>query len=225
MSWSEHNVLCFAAGAILAGIMVSPRQVFSFEWFARREEHAADQYDKLQWRVSEERSKFFERLALLSGSAVVLSVSLLSTVFGRATIHAIALLFGGWFALVLSLVASLFRELRYQPYLLQTSMSHYQFALANKKAFLASKAAAGEPVIQEPQRDGSIRPKTTKELTTEADDARKDASSREAAAERLFNQMQRMEGIAIHSFWLGVLFLAMFAGINVVRGVGHYYFR
>src|SRR5450759_2914794 len=93
--------------------MTSP---YTPQWFASMEAGAAEQFDKVQWRVSENRSRFFERLALLSAGAVVLSVSLLSTVLGKAVIHGAMFLFVGWGCFIVALLASLFRELKYQPY-------------------------------------------------------------------------------------------------------------
>lgn len=60
---------------------------YNFNFYQRNEAKAAEQVETTQWRVGEQRTKFFERLALLSAGAVVLSVSLLSNVFGKATIH------------------------------------------------------------------------------------------------------------------------------------------
>ena|SRR5579862_1528139 len=185
------------------------------------ESGAAKQFDKTQWYVSEARAKFFERIALLSAGAVVLSVSLLSTVFGHTTIHGLAFLLLGWIALVIALTTSLFRDLRYHPYLLETSFGHYEKVLARKKDFLAATAAAGGTVLRE-DHSGTL---TASELRDDAAEVLADAKNRKERANQLFAQTQRMELLALNAFWIGVLCLAVFAALNLILGANHYYFQ
>lgn len=202
--------------------MASP---YTFDYYQRNEQSAAEQLDKMQWRIAEERTKFFERLALLSAGSVVLSVSLLSNFFGKTTIHGTAFLFAGWLALILALMASVLRELKYQAYMFETYIEHYQSALANKKTFLFTRAAAGQRVVDEPQEDGSVRHITPEALKKEADETRKDANDRKIRAERFQKNYRAFELAAINTFWVGVLLLAVFAGINVILGGTHRYFK
>jgi hypothetical protein len=181
--------------------------------------------NKAQWHAAGERTKFFERLALLSAGAVVLSISLLSSVFGKATIHGTAFLFGGWASLILALMTPLFRELKYQAYTTETFLANYQSALAAKKTFLFRHAAAGKPVVDEPQEDGSARHTTAEALKDEAAETHKDAKDRKNRAAQLQRDWLRFERTSINAFWVGVLLLAVFAGINVARGAAHYYFK
>ena len=44
---------------------------YTFNYFVQNERNAAEQFDKAQWRAAEDRTKFFERVALLSAGAVV----------------------------------------------------------------------------------------------------------------------------------------------------------
>lgn len=199
---------------------------FTFDYFQRSELNAAQQLDKAQWRAAEERTKFFERLALLSAGAVVLSVSLLSNFFGKTTIiHGTAFLFAGWLSLILALMTAVFRELRYQSYMFETYLAHYQSALADKKTFLFNRAAAGQRVVDEPQEDGSVRPTTPEALKKEADETRKDAKDRKARAEQIQKTVRTLELTAINAFWVGVFLLAVFAGVNVILGATHRYFK
>ncbi len=201
------------------------RSPYPFEWFDSRERSAAEQLERASQRVSEDRTKYFQRLALLCAGSVVLSVSLLSTVFGKTVIHGIAFLFAGWAAFVVSLMSSLFTELKYHRYLLESSMSNYQSKLADKKIFLSSHAIAGNPVVSEPQDDGSVRQTTAQELRSEAHAMREAAKKREGDAARLFKAMTVFEMTAITGFVLGVFLLAVFAGINVTLGAGHRYLK
>jgi hypothetical protein len=180
---------------------------YSIEYYLQNEASAAEQFDKAQWRVGVDRNKFFERLALLSAGAVVLSVSLLSTVFGKTAIHGTAFLFAGWAAFVLSLMTSLFRELKSQPYMLEVYFSHYQSMAADKKTFLYTRAVAGQRVVDEPQEDGSVRRTEPDALKREAQEMREDAKRRKGHADRLMKTMRTLELIAINSFWVGVLLL------------------
>jgi hypothetical protein len=198
---------------------------YSIEYFRQNEASAAEQFDRAQWRVAEDRSKFFERLALLSSGAVVLSVSLLSTVFGKTTIHGIAFLFVGWAAFILSLMTSLFRELKSHSYRLEIYFSHYQSMLADKKTFLFTSAVGGQRVVNEPQEDGSVQRVTPEALREEASETREDAKRRKDRANGLMKTMRTLELTAINAFWVGVLLLAVFAGTNVILGVGHHYFK
>lgn len=198
---------------------------YNFDFYQRSEANAAEQLDKVQWRTAEERTKFFERVALLSAGAVVLSVSLLSNVFGKTTIHGIAFLFGGWVSLIVALMTAVFRELKYQAYTFETFIANYQAALASKKTFLFKHAAAGNRVVDEPQEDGSVRNTTAEALKKEADETHADAKNRKHRAERLHRASRIFELICVNTFWVGVLLLAVFAAVNVVLGAGHHYFK
>ena len=198
---------------------------YNFDFYQRSEVNAAEQLDKVQWRTAEERTKFFERLALLSAGAVVLSVSLLSSVFGKTLIHGTAFLFGGWICLIVAMMASLFRELKYQAYTFETFFANYQSALAAKKTFLFKQAAAGEPVIDEPQEDGSVRYTTAEALKKQASEIHDYAKTRKNRAAQFQKTMLRFELISINAFWIGILLLGVFAAINVVLGAGQHYFK
>jgi hypothetical protein len=122
-------------------------------------------------------------------------------------------------------VTSLLRELKYQAYMLETYLAHYQSALTEKKIFLFKSALAGQTVVDEPQEDGSVQQTTPQALKNEADETRKDAKMRRVCADRLMKSIRCFELTAINTFWVGVLLLAVFAGINVVLGAEHHYLK
>jgi hypothetical protein len=179
------------------------------------EEGAAQQYDKVQKKIATERTKFFEQIALLSGGAIVLSVSLLSTLFGKADVYAIPILICGWLALLLCLFSSLYRTLKYQPYMLEISMAHYMDTLAAKKLALAESVRTGTRVVGD-----SFLQRSEQQLKEEAAEAAADSKQRKERAEKYIKIVQRFEKIALSTFWLGALLLAVFAAYNVIRDSG-----
>lgn len=139
--------------------------------------------------MRENRRKFFERLAFLSGGAVVVSVSLLSTVLGKTVIHGAVFLFSGWACLVIALLASLFREMKYQQYIAERAVAHYMGTVASKKTDLASRAEAGDCVVT--ADDGPVRQQTAEELATQAAESRSDQEKRKEWAENHFRAVRR----------------------------------
>lgn len=181
---------------------------FNHRWFEQRESYAAEHVDKMQWRIAEERTKFFERLSLLSAGAVVLSVSLLGTMLGKAAIHSVATLFAAWFAFVVALAASLFRELPYQTYVTATYQGFYEEELINKKYNLIRVASAGATVISEPQRDGSIRRVRPSDLGAEIEELKGTREMLAKRSERSHRRFYALECMSNISFVLGVVLIS-----------------
>jgi hypothetical protein len=174
--------------------------------------------------VAEQRSRFFERLALVSGGSVVLSVTLLTTILGKTPIHAAAILLMGWFSFIVALISALFRDLPYQRYTLVTYMKNYLEELQLKKQDLLRHRQAGVRVLSEPQEDGSFRNVSAEELQAEIEDLRvhiKERASEATGAERRFRALERVSKVA---FCAGVLLLAGFAAVNVLAA-SHLYLR
>src|SRR5215813_7272100 len=67
-----------------------------------------DHFHKAQFLASEGRGKFYDRVALLSGGAAVLSISFLFSIATKFTIHAMATLFVAWGLLLTCLLCCLF---------------------------------------------------------------------------------------------------------------------
>jgi hypothetical protein len=197
---------------------------FNHRWFEQRESDAAEQIDKMQWRVAEARTKFFERLSLLSAGAVVLSVSLLATMLGKTAIHSVATLFTAWFGFVVALVAALFRELPYQTYVTATYQEHYLRELINKKCNLIRVASAGATVISEPQENGTVRKVKPTDLSSEIDELKGTREMLAKRSERSHRRFYALEWVSNISFMLGVVLLAIFAAINILK-LSHFWIR
>jgi hypothetical protein len=185
--------------------------------FEALEQGAAEQFDEVQKTVASERTKFFEQIALLSGGAIVLSVSLLSTLFGKAILFGTPMLIVGWCALLLTLLTSLFRTLAYLPYMLEVSMAHYQKTLAEKKLALVRAKEGGNCVVAPMEEDGKIRQVSVGELRQQASELFGESKRRKEAAEKMIGRVFALEKLALSCFCLGVFLLTVFAGYNLVK--------
>jgi hypothetical protein len=70
-----------------------------------------------------------------------------------------------------------------------------------------------------------VRSTTAEALKKEADETHADAKNRKNHAGRLQRTSRIFEPICLNTFWVGVLFLAVFAAVNVVLGAGHHFFK
>ncbi len=197
--------------------MTTPKGQFSPAYFEDLEAGAAEQFDEAQQKVAGERTKFFEQLALLSGGAIILSVSLLSTLFGKVVVYGSIVLIIGWFALLAALLSSLYRALQYQLYIIEASMAHYMKTLASKKIALHQRASQGAMVVAPPDEEGRPIQRSAEELKQAAAMLYRCSEQRGKNAARLFQKVQISEKIAVHSFWIGALALALFAGYNLLK--------
>lgn len=197
--------------------MISRDGQFSPAYFEAFEEGAAAQFDEIQKKVASERTKFFEQVALLSGGAIVLSVSLLSTLFGKVVLHGIVELIVGWFALLLALLASFYRTLQYQPYMLESSVAHYTKTLASVKMARHLRAKQGDKVMSLPDEEGRSKQVSADELKQEAAELYADSKARKERSDRYIRNVQISEKIALTSFSIGVLLLTIFAGFNILK--------
>jgi hypothetical protein len=190
-------------------------EVLSPAYYEAIEQGAAEQFDEVQKKVATERTKFFEQLGLLSGGAIVLSVSLLSTLFGKVVLHGVVILIAGWFALLVALLSCLYRTLQYQPYMMEVSIAHYLKMLATKKLALHESAKQGARVVSPIDEGGGVR--TAEGLKQEADEVLSDIDWRKERAGKLLARVHFFEKIALHAFWLGILLLTVFAAVNVIK--------
>jgi hypothetical protein len=154
---------------------------------------------------------------LLSGGAIVLSVSLLSTLFGKVVLHGIVELIVGWFALLLALLASFYRTLQYQPYMLESSVAHYTKTLASVKMARHLRAKQGDKVMSLPDEEGRSKQVSADELKQEAAELYADSKARKERSDRYIRNVQISEKIALTSFSIGVLLLTIFAGFNILK--------
>src|SRR5947209_1481478 len=79
-----------------------------------------EHFHKAQFLASEGRGKFYDRVALLSGGAVVLSISFLFSIATKTSIHAMATLFAAWVLLLTCLLCCLFRNPPFYKYLMHS---------------------------------------------------------------------------------------------------------
>jgi hypothetical protein len=195
------------------------RDIFppAYQAAAEEEEGAAQRVDEIQTRVAEQRNKFFEQIALLSGGAIVLSVSLLSTLFGKVVLHLVVVLILGWAELLLALMASFYRASKYQSYMLEVSMRQYMNALAQKKIVLYQQAKQGQKVMSSLDEEGMTRVLSADKLKEEATEIFKDGKLRKKWADEHFKRVRFAETFAVIAFWFGVLSLAIFASVNIFK--------
>lgn len=150
------------------------------------DDHAAlDEEVQFRNQVAAQRTRFFGYLALLSGGAILLSVSLVSGALGKGLLSAITVLYAGWLALLIALFGSLFRALIHQPApkMRQTAIPMVRpLPLAHR---------AGDTVIEEEEE--AARPVTGQHN----------------------RHVRISEAFAIHGFWMGTVLLVIFAGYNV----------
>jgi hypothetical protein len=181
------------------------------------EEGAAQQFTETQTKVAEQRSKFYDQLALLSGGAIVLSVSLLSTLFGKVVLHFVPALIFGWVDLLVVLLASFLRSMAYQRYMMETFACFYMKALAEKKIELYLLAKRGDKVKSPRDEEGETRLLTPAELKEEARGLFKDSKLRKNWSDKHLRHSRIAERSADVSFWLGALSLIIFASVNILK--------
>lgn len=160
----------------------------------------ADQDAEERSEVAAQRTKFFGYLALLSGGAILLSVSLVSAMLGKGALGAVAVLFAGWIALLIALFGSIFRMLKYQPPPLKARATH------------SSKVPMVKPLALS-HRAGDPFPDEIDDSVTGLDE---DAEEEERIAGQHLRQTRTAEALAIHGFWIGAVLLVIFTGTNVV---------
>lgn len=147
-----------------------------------------------------QRTKFFGYLALLSGGAILLSVSLVGAMLGKGVLGAVAVLFAGWIALLIALFGAIVRALQHQP--------------PPRKAPAARTRQV--PMVRPlalSHRVGDPLPDEIDEGVTGLDD---DAEEDDRVARQHLRHARTAEALAIHGFWLGTVLLMIFTGYNVV---------
>jgi len=125
---------------------------------------------------------------------------------------------------VVELAASLFRELPYQTYVTATYQGFYEEELINKKYNLIRVASAGATVISEPQKDGSIRRVKPSDLSAEIEELKGTSEMLAKRSDRSHRCFYALEWVSNISFVLGVVLLAVFAAINILK-LSHFWIR
>jgi hypothetical protein len=182
------------------------------------EESAARQFNEIQIRISKQRSKFYDQLALLSGGAIVLSVSLLSMLFGKVVLHFVPVLIFGWVDFLIVLLACFLRSTEYQRYTMETFAGFYMKTAAETKIEQYQVAKQpGNKVMSSRDEEGETRLLTPSELKQQAEALFNDCRLRKKWADKHLRHTQIAERFADVTFWLGALCLIIFASVNILE--------
>jgi hypothetical protein len=178
---------------------------------------SGEKFDQLQREIVRDRAAFFEKLALLNGSALVLSISLLSYIASRpnAVIKFPLVLHVGWGFLLLGLLASVFRNLFHQHYHYHQVYSWYARDIADLKQAELRMVQQGGIIIV----DAESRPVNSVEFAASLEMKHKTWSSRSKKAEGIANRFENIfivaEWVAQLSFCSGVILMVFFSVANI----------
>jgi hypothetical protein len=180
---------------------------------------AGGKIDEFQRASAAERSQFFEKLALMNGGAIVLSVTFLGYFLSNQ--HVLRwrhLLHVAWALLLLSLLACLLRNLFYQNYVFYARVSPYVRKLAEQSELEAQVALDPTAVLLADSEDALM---TTEEREQFATHLRKKGNQQQTEAEAAIRKSKRAERIwracepvALSALFLGVALLVLFATLN-----------
>lgn len=180
-----------------------------------------DKFDRIQFEVMREGARFFERLALLNGGALVLSVSFLGYLSARpqANVANIFILYVAWGFLMAGLLASTFRNLYQQSYVYFATVAPWAEAGAKLKEveLKVLQDADGRSILV----DSAHKPLSSEEQTKFLEmlgkkrdswtKLRDKAEGRAASYERAF---VALDLIAQIGFVVGLLLMVSFAVAN-----------
>ncbi len=181
-----------------------------------KESRARSKFDQTQWEVAREGARFFEKLSLLSGSAIVLSVTFLGYISSRpnALVHRIGFLYSAWGALLIVLLACTYRNFFHQKYLYFTTFATWAKKAAALKQTELEVIKIGWPVIDEV--DGTPVPQNQVEADLENkktswNSAQSKAETHATGSERAFSICEKL----VHAgLIVGLLLLVFFAVAN-----------
>jgi hypothetical protein len=172
-------------------------------------EEAENDYSRTQLDSSKERTQFFEKLAIGSGAAIAAVVSFLGVHAERLKPH--WMLQSSLILLVIAMLASLYRNLRYPYYVLAVknlSWIHAKFHQQQcKKELLRVAPEAVDWKTGEP-----IDPETWIAKANEADESLKpEIEKRDVRQKRLFQEVRIVENICLWSIALAMVSLVWLA--------------
>jgi hypothetical protein len=190
--------------------------------FSHASERAAEAGDKLQQvqlDVIKEQARFFEKLALLNGSALAFSVSVLGYFSARpnARVAFIIILHAAWGFLLMGLLGCIFRNLFHQGYRFFEVYSWFAEAARELKTVELETLGNGAIIL-----DDSARRKLTVEEEREFRDvlrkkgdsfegAKKQAERHSASYERAFKRCGYIGQVGL---FLGLLLMVFFVVAN-----------
>jgi hypothetical protein len=183
----------------------------------------AEQHQKTLSLVIEARSRFYDRVALLSGGAVVLSVSFLGSSASRSSVHALGLLFSSWALLVVCLLCCLFRSPPYQRYVInQTAYFYAKSMLRSERLHLAALRSTGAHILADSSGLSPYRSEEEIQQEISAWDRRTEQLLKRVYG--LYRRFRMLEVVALWLFFFGIVFLVGFAILNALANP-HQIFR
>jgi hypothetical protein len=183
-----------------------------------RTRRAGEKIDVFQSASASERSQFFEKLALMNGGAIVLSVTFIGYFLSdHGTINRRHLLHGAWMLLLLSLLACLLRNFFYQNYVYYSRVSPYVRKLGEESDMEAQVAIdLSTPMLSE--NDAVMTPKEREEyaagLKKKAQNRHTEAATAAAKGKRAERIWRPCEPAALVALFLGLVMLVWFAILN-----------
>ncbi|HXA78708.1 MAG TPA: hypothetical protein VNV41_16355 [Candidatus Acidoferrales bacterium] len=179
---------------------------------------AGDKIDEFQRTSASERSQSFEKLALLNGGAIVLSVTFIGYFLSdHGEIKWRYLLHGAWVLLLLSLLACLMRNFFYQNYVYYSRVSPYVRKLA-EQADMEVRVAIDPSAPMLSEDDSVMTPKEREEyaaqLRTKAKNRHTEAESAGKRGRRAERIWRPCEPVALVALFLGLTMLVWFAVLN-----------
>lgn len=180
---------------------------------------AAEKFAVIQSETVRERARFFERLAVLSGSSIALSLTFLGYVQSRpeAQLHHPRLIYTSWFFLLGCLVTALLRNLKHQDYIYYDGAASYLERRADHVSSEVSLIRDSTQFIL--SSEGAIMAEEERQdfagkLGTKAEHLRKEArrSRRGASVAEITWRLCEYASEAL--FFVGILLLVIFAVMN-----------
>lgn len=180
---------------------------------------ASQEFRGVQSEVVRERSRFFERLAILSGSSIALSLTFLGYVQSRPKVglHHPRLIYTSWFFLLGCLFTALLRNLQHQDYFYYGGATSYLEKRADHVSFEKSLVEDKAQVFLTPE--GAMmgekeRQQFAEELRTKAEHLGKEGQRSRRRARVAEITWRTCEYASEAFFFVGLLLLLIFALLN-----------
>jgi hypothetical protein len=195
------------------------RKLERLEELSKEAAAASQTFEGIQSEVVKERSRFFERLAILSGSSIALSLTFLGYIQSRprAVLSHPTLIYASWFCLLGCLMSALLRNLRHQDYFYYVGASSYLEKRADRVSFEVSLVGDSTQLVL--SSEGAMMGKEERQdfagkLGTKEEHLRKEAqrSRRSANAAEITWRVCEYGSEAL--FFAGLLLLVVFAVVN-----------
>ena len=171
-------------------------------------------FSEAQSEVRRDRNTFFEKLTLLQGGAIVISLTLLNLIAAKRVIGVRWSLHIAWGLLLIGLFASIFRNLLNQHYLYS---QHFEWWTRDKEKTKRAESELllrpGQPVIDEKGvvfTQEELGDQLTKEISFWTK-TRSDASKK---TERAWDWQVVLEHTSLYAFSFGMILLVFFAVAN-----------